>query len=301
MRRSGRAVALALAFALAGCATVPPPARSDAVPLAPWFDCLRERGETLIGAHRGGPAAGLPENAIETMAATHARNPSALLEIDVQRSADGVLFLLHDDRLDRTTTGTGPAATLTWAELSALRLKDIDGAVTRARIPRLADALAWARGAGAVVQLDVKRGLPFAEVAAVVRAAGASRNALFITYDVAQALEASRAAADLMVSVGIDRAEELAALDAAGVPRARMLAWTGIRRPDPALFAMLRGAGIEPMFGTLGRPGQRLDDQWLADGDPAEFAALARDGAVVIGTDRGAEVEPALKPVTCRR
>jgi glycerophosphoryl diester phosphodiesterase len=43
-----------------------------------------------------------------------------MFECDVQVSADGVPFLLHDDTLDRTTNGTGLACERTWAELGTL-------------------------------------------------------------------------------------------------------------------------------------------------------------------------------------
>jgi glycerophosphoryl diester phosphodiesterase len=43
-----------------------------------------------------------------------------MFECDVQVSADGVPFLLHDDTLERTTNGSGLACAKTWAELRAL-------------------------------------------------------------------------------------------------------------------------------------------------------------------------------------
>jgi glycerophosphoryl diester phosphodiesterase len=72
----------------------------------------------LIFAHRG--ASGYaPEN---TRAAFElARTMGAPgIETDVQASADGVLVLVHDSRVDRTTDGEGGVADLTWAELSSL-------------------------------------------------------------------------------------------------------------------------------------------------------------------------------------
>lgn len=41
-------------------------------------------------------------------------------ECDVKLSADGVPFLLHDDTLERTTSGQGRAGDKSWAELSRL-------------------------------------------------------------------------------------------------------------------------------------------------------------------------------------
>ncbi len=290
---------LPLAPLLAACSAVAEAPPGVQPVLAPYFDCLRTRGEAVVGAHRAGPSAGLPENALETMRATLDRNPRALLEIDVQRSADGMLFLLHDDRLERTTTGRGTARDLRWRALSRLRLIDNDGAVTRSTIPSLADALALARQRNAIVQLDVKRGTPFAEVVAAVRTAGAERNAIIITYNADDAGQVARIAPELMISI---TAYDAAGLDRhwfADVETEQMLAFTGTRNPSSRWFAELRSGDIEPIFATLGRPGERLDDRWLADGNPSEYADLVRDGVVVIATDRPAEVEPALRPVTC--
>jgi glycerophosphoryl diester phosphodiesterase len=65
----------------------------------------------------------------------------------------------------------------------------------------------------------------------------------------------------------------------------RLLGWTGTSDPGAKPFAGLRAAGIEPIFGTLGPPGRRLDDVYLADGDPSEYVALARSGVVMIASD----------------
>jgi glycerophosphoryl diester phosphodiesterase len=70
-----------------------------------------------VSAHRGG-AAYAPEN---TMAAF--RNAVRLgvdqLEADAQLTADGVLVLIHDDTLDRTTDCSGAVNASTWAEVAA--------------------------------------------------------------------------------------------------------------------------------------------------------------------------------------
>jgi glycerophosphoryl diester phosphodiesterase len=69
-------------------------------------------------AHRGAGKLA-PEN---TLAAFRegARHGYRAFECDVKLSADGVPFLLHDATLQRTTSGRGPAAALTWDELSRL-------------------------------------------------------------------------------------------------------------------------------------------------------------------------------------
>jgi glycerophosphoryl diester phosphodiesterase len=69
-------------------------------------------------AHRGAGKLA-PEN---TLAAFRvgAQHGYRAFECDVKLSADGVPFLLHDDTLERTTSGQGVASTQDWGTLSQL-------------------------------------------------------------------------------------------------------------------------------------------------------------------------------------
>ncbi|MGX7835704.1 glycerophosphodiester phosphodiesterase family protein, partial [Campylobacter fetus subsp. venerealis] len=69
----------------------------------------------MVSAHRGGPYPGFPENAIETFANVLEYTP-AIIELDVAMTKDGVLVLMHDDKLDRTTTGKGSVSDATYSE-----------------------------------------------------------------------------------------------------------------------------------------------------------------------------------------
>src|SRR5262249_6802825 len=71
-----------------------------------------------IGAHGGDPEFA-PENTLAAFDAAVALGVD-YVETDVQRTADGVLVLLHDDDLDRTTNGTGPVALASSHEVLAL-------------------------------------------------------------------------------------------------------------------------------------------------------------------------------------
>jgi len=71
-------------------------------------------------AHRGA-GAGAPEN---TLAAIHSAHEQGAkwIEVDIKITYDGVPILMHDDMLDRTTTGTGPVAQATWDEIKKLKI-----------------------------------------------------------------------------------------------------------------------------------------------------------------------------------
>ncbi|MCY0956562.1 glycerophosphodiester phosphodiesterase [Streptomyces sp. H27-H5] len=60
-----------------------------------------------------------PENTLRSFARAQ-RSGMDAIALDVRLSKDGVLVVLHDEEVDRTTDGAGPVAELTLAELRAL-------------------------------------------------------------------------------------------------------------------------------------------------------------------------------------
>jgi glycerophosphoryl diester phosphodiesterase len=106
-------------------------------------------------AHRGAGELA-PENTLAAMRAGFDHG-YRMVEFDVKLSADGVAFLLHDDTLDRTTNGRGPADALTWAELSKL---DAGSWHSRKyageRLPTFAAVARWAIENGVACNVEIK-------------------------------------------------------------------------------------------------------------------------------------------------
>jgi glycerophosphoryl diester phosphodiesterase len=75
------------------------------------------RWPRVIG-HRGA-ALSAPENTLAGFCMAAARDVTGV-EFDVRLTADGRCILLHDDTLDRTTSGSGPAAALAYEEIRRL-------------------------------------------------------------------------------------------------------------------------------------------------------------------------------------
>lgn len=82
-----------------------------------------------------------------------------MVEIDVRRTKDGHLVVIHDDSVDRTTSGRGLVADLTLSEIRALRLRTgaggEDASLTDFQVPMLGEALEAAKGR-ILVNLDAK-------------------------------------------------------------------------------------------------------------------------------------------------
>ncbi len=273
--------------------TAPPPTYAFGG-LPDFFDCVREEGAMLIASHRGGPAPGYPENALETL--QHATAQGIVIhEIDVAESRDGVLFLMHDNSLGRTTTGSGQVADTDWDDIARLRLVDNQGRTTGFNPPKLSDILLWARETGAIVELDKKRTTSFRNIISHVRAAGAEDHVVLISYNDQQAIEIARLAPDLMMTASVNSRDHQRDLEAAGVNMDHVIAWTGTNYPNDRAWAALGRRGIESAFGTLGRAGERLDDEYIADGDLSEYQDLANGGVSLLASDEAYRVAAALQ------
>ena len=98
-----------------------------------------DESSVIVVAHRA-DWRNYPENSLEAINSAIEMGVD-MLEIDVQRTKDGVLILMHDHNLDRTTTGSGDIADTTWEEIAKLNLKDHQGNVTGYKVPKLEDAL----------------------------------------------------------------------------------------------------------------------------------------------------------------
>jgi|GEM_PF-5845842 len=111
-----------------------------------------------------------------------------LLELDVQRTRDGHVVVIHDTTVDRTTDGHGRVAEMT---LEALRALDagawFGSAFVGERVPTLDELAAWARGR---IRLNIElKGAPDAigdlpeQVADICRRRGIAAETLCISFD----------------------------------------------------------------------------------------------------------------------
>jgi glycerophosphoryl diester phosphodiesterase len=108
----------------------------------------------VIG-HRGA-AAHAPENTLIGLRKAH-RLGARWVEFDVRLTRDRRLVLLHDDTLDRTTDGRGPAAALTLAEIQKLDAGAKFGrAFTAEPVPSLDDAIEVLAELGLGANIEMK-------------------------------------------------------------------------------------------------------------------------------------------------
>ena len=135
----------------------------------------------LVAAHRSAHLVH-PENSLAAIRDAIAIGAD-IIEVDVRKTKDGVYILLHDEKIDRTTTAKGAVSNYTYDELNAIPLLQ-NGQPTNERIPTFESALLAAKGR---IMVDIDFKLDSTEdainVCKLIREAGMQKQVLFFVYD----------------------------------------------------------------------------------------------------------------------
>ena len=104
----------------------------------------RDLESVLVVSHRG-DWRNFPENSLAAID-NAIKMGVDIVELDVQRTKDGQLILMHDPTLDRTTTGKGKVAEVPLDSIRKLKLKNGCAIRTIHNVPTLEEALMHAKG-----------------------------------------------------------------------------------------------------------------------------------------------------------
>jgi glycerophosphoryl diester phosphodiesterase len=128
-------------------------AATERLPLRHRLD--QERGRVWVVGHRGAMGH-CPENTLASFE-RGLELGADWIELDVHMSRDGVLVVIHDETVDRTTNGHGLVRDHSLAELKALDAGSWFGPeYAGQRIPTLDEVLAWARQRNTIVDIEIK-------------------------------------------------------------------------------------------------------------------------------------------------
>ena len=115
-----------------------------------------EDGSVLVAAHRG-IWTDAPENSLEAIEAAVELGVD-IVELDVRRTLDGTLILMHDPTLGRTTTGIGFVALTPYSAIRRLSLKKNGRIVEGSHVPTLEEALIAAKGR---IMVNIDKGFSY--------------------------------------------------------------------------------------------------------------------------------------------
>jgi glycerophosphoryl diester phosphodiesterase len=222
----------------------------------------------LLLGHRGA-SADAPENTMRAFRLALEQGADGI-ELDVQRSADGVPIVIHDPTLERTTDGSGAISAMAWEEIARVRSRGEP-------VPRLEEVAAWAAGTGAWLNVEIKAAGVEAATVAAIESAGVTRRTVFSSFDAESVRTVGRLAPDARRFLLTETwsAEVLAT--------ARGVGAGGICLADAAAIpAALESLAAEGLPVAV----------WTVD-DPARMETLYRAGMAAVITNRpavGAEV-----------
>lgn len=100
--------------------------------------------KVLVVSHRG-DWRNAPENSLQAFKNCIDMGVD-MIEIDLHKTKDGQLVLMHDNTINRTTDGKGKVSDYTLAELKKLHLRNGMGRVTFHQIPTLEEVLNLSKG-----------------------------------------------------------------------------------------------------------------------------------------------------------
>ena len=192
------------------------------------------------------------------------------VEIDVNTSKDGVLYVFHGPDLEFTTDGTGLFRELTAAEIDRLDAGAwFDASHAGARVPRLDEYLRWIKGK-AKVFLDVKRA-DLSQLLALVHDVQMQDDCFFWFGDPDAARAFRRLAPHVALKVNADDAAgALAAHDSL----AANIIETGLDNLNQELVDACRARGMQLMV-------------FHKQKDPAAFRTMLDWGVDMINCDHG--------------
>lgn len=142
-------VGFALLLGMAACRTAAPESNRAERIVAQMRD--PQSKQVLVAAHRG-DWRNFPENSLPALRSAIDMGVD-IVEIDLQMTRDSVLVLMHDARIDRTTTGKGKVAEIDYDSIGRVRLRAGHGAVTPWSVPTLEEALRLCKDR-AVINID---------------------------------------------------------------------------------------------------------------------------------------------------
>jgi glycerophosphoryl diester phosphodiesterase len=233
----------------------------------------------LVIAHRG-DSAHRPENTLASFESALSLGAD-LIELDVQRTRDGRVVVLHDGTLERTTDGRGKVFEKTLAEVKAVSAGYPDRFESRhasERVPTLPEALDLLKGRTRVM-IEIKKESVTAEdaddgiealVVADVRRAGIAKDVVLISFERRALLRCRARAPEIRRGHLFYRAEPDDVV-------------AGAREIESDLVMPEKGMLSEPLRDRAREAGLKIAT-WVVD-DPAELRDLARFDLYGVGSN----------------
>ncbi|WDF56452.1 glycerophosphodiester phosphodiesterase family protein [Mucilaginibacter sp. KACC 22063] len=138
---------------------------------------ISAQNKVMVTAHRG-DWRNAPENSVRAFKSAAAMGVD-IVELDLKKTKDGEIVIMHDETINRTTDGKGKPSDYTFEEIRKFRLKNGLGRPTAYnQIPTLKEVMLALKGTGVKVNLD-KSWPYYHEAYAILKQTGTLKQAIF--------------------------------------------------------------------------------------------------------------------------
>ena len=254
-----------------------------------------------VVAHRG-DWRGAPENSLQAFQNSIDMGVD-MIELDLQRTKDGVLIIMHDGTLDRCSNGKGKISETTYADIQKLFLKTQHAAVaTRHKIPTLEEALLLCKGK---ILINIDKGYDyFKEVYEIMERTGTTSQVIIKSGNAPEKVLQENA--DVIkntiympiISVDSPNAKEQIEANLALKPVAIECCFKEYNADVEARLQQIRNAGVKVWINSIWGSlcAYHDDDRAIEMNEPDEsWGWILKRGATLIQTDRPAPLIKYLK------
>jgi len=231
--------------------------------------------QILVAAHRAFHIK-YPENSLAAI--RHSiENGIDMIEIDVRQTADGVLVLMHDVSVERTTNGIGKVRDLAYDQIKKLNLKNLDGDDLQHPVPSLREVLEFTKNK-ILIDIDIKDA-PVKKLVDLVRQTGTADQVLFfqhhnVTHDSVLTMDKN-----LMVVPRAETTDQVLQFLAHYQP---VVIQIPPQIADAALVSQMQKASCSAWINSLGDADDLAEDGRIEEA----YSPLVERGARVIQSDR---------------
>lgn len=237
--------------------------------------------EVWIMGHRGNSGLDKPENSVAGVESCIALNGVVnVVEIDPRMTKDGVIILMHDETIDRTTTGTGKVKDLTYEEIKSHKLKLQDGTITDYSVATLQDVLAVGKGK-IYFDLDMKN-VSVKAVYDLVKSCGMLDQVFFYSEDLEMIQTISGYSPAPIIYPQCIEASDLEVLTS--VPDIKLVQLSLSKTLDSTLPETIIEKGLLPATNMLDMKGYSYDSQ-MKNGDYTGVDKILKKNVNMIQTD----------------
>ena len=207
-----------------------------------WYSNAQENSNTLkIAGHRGGYYHTYPESSLSLFGfiAKQFHSDTITVELDLRRSLDGTIYIMHDETIDRTTNGQGGIDQQKDSYLSSLYLKKQNGQLTTERIPTFEQVLTFIKPTNINQVLDIKTDV-FQEAIDLVKKNGLEGRMIVLTFNIGLTKKMASLSDKVMLSSLVETESDWLQFSDVTIPQNRKIAYINSKTPGSLLQELKR-------------------------------------------------------------